>query len=217
VFSMFAAPPDQSMEWSDTGVEGANRFLKRLWKLVMDHVAAGAPAELDKAGLSDEHKALRRKLYQTLNKVTDDMARRHTFNTAIAANMELINEVSKCKDNDPQTIAVRQECLELSVLMLSPIAPHIGQKLWEGLGHTDSVIDHAWPEVDEQALVQSAIQVMVQVNGKLRGKIDVEVDADEESVKALAQENENVQRFLEDKTIRKIIVVKGRLVNIVVA
>ena len=217
VFSMFAAPPDQSMEWSDTGVEGANRFLRRVWKLVMEHVAAGTPAELDKANLPDEHKALRRKLYQTLTKVTDDMARRHTFNTAIAANMELINDVSKFKDDDAQTISVRQECLEISVLMLAPIAPHIAQKLWEGLGHSDAVIDHAWPEIDEQALVQSAVQLMVQVNGKLRGKIDVEVDADEDTVKALAQENDNVQRFLENKTIRKIIVVKGRLVNIVVA
>lgn len=217
VFSMFAAPPDQSMEWSDTGVEGANRFLKRLWKLVLDHVAAGTPAALDKAALSDEQKALRRKLYQTLNKVTDDMARRHTFNTAIAANMELINDVSKFKGDDAQTGSVRQECLELSVLMLAPIAPHVCQKMWEGLGHTDAVIDHAWPEVDESALVQSAVQLMVQVNGKLRGKIDVEVDADEDAIKVMAQENENVLRFLEDKTIRKIIVVKGRLVNIVVA
>lgn len=217
VFSMFAAPPDQSMEWSDTGVEGANRFLKRVWKQVSDHVAAGAPAELNKAALSEDLKGLRRKLYQTLNKVTDDMARRHTFNTAIAANMELINDVSKFKDNDADTVSVRQECLALSVLMLAPIAPHIAQKLWEALGHTDAVIDHSWPEVDEQALVQSAVQLMVQVNGKLRGKIDVEIDADEESVKQMAQENENVQRFIEDKTIRKIIVVKGRLVNIVVA
>ncbi len=217
VFSMFAAPPDQSMEWSDTGVEGANRFLRRVWKLVSDHVAAGAPSELNKAALSDDLKALRRKLYQTLNKVTDDMARRHTFNTAIAANMELINEVSKFKGDDADTVSVRQECLERSVLMLAPIAPHIAQKLWEGLGHTGAVIDQSWPEVDEQALVQSAVQLMVQVNGKLRGKIDVEIDADEESVKQLAQENENVQRFIEDKTIRKIIVVKGRLVNIVVA
>lgn len=217
VFSMFAAPPDQSMEWSDTGVEGANRFLKRVWKLVFDHVVSGTRVDLDKATLTDEQKVLRRKLYQTLGKVTDDMARRHTFNTAIAANMELINDVSKFKGDDAQTQSVRQECLELSVLMLSPIAPHVCQQLWEGLGHTDAVIDHAWPEVDDGALVQSAVQLMVQVNGKLRGKIDVEVNADEEAVKVMAQENPNVQRFLEDKTIRKIIVVKGRLVNIVVA
>ena len=216
VFSMFAAPPDQSMEWSDSGVEGANRFLKRLWRMVQDHVSAGPAAELDKANLSDDHKALRQKLYQTLAKITDDMARRYTFNTAIAANMELINEVGKLKETDSQTLAVRQEALEVAVLMLSPIAPHITQVMWEGLGHSDAVIDYSWPEVDEQALVQSTVQLMVQVNGKLRGKIDVDVDADDDSVKAMAQENSNVQRFLEDKTIRKIIVVKGRLVNIVV-
>ena len=216
VFSMFAAPPDQSMEWSDSGVEGANRFLKRLWRMVQEHVSAGSVAELDTANLSDDLKALRQKLYQTLAKVTDDMERRYTFNTAIAANMELINEVGKLKSTDPQTLSVRQEALEIAVLMLSPIAPHIAQVMWEGLGYEDAVIDHAWPEVDEQALVQSTVQLMVQVNGKLRGKIDVDVDADDESVKIMAQENSNVQRFLEDKTIRKVIVVKGRLVNIVV-
>ncbi len=216
VFSMFAAPPDQSMEWSDSGVEGANRFLKRVWRMVNDHVASGEKVELDTSDLSDSLKGLRQKLYQTLTKVTDDMQRRYTFNTAIAANMELINEISKVKDNDEQTRAVRQEALEIAVLMLAPIAPHIAQELWDGLGNTDTVIDYPWPEVDEQALVQSTVQLMVQVNGKLRGKIDVDVDADEDTIKALAQSNENVVRFIEDKTIRKVIVVKGRLVNIVV-
>ncbi|PWQ95324.1 leucine--tRNA ligase [Leucothrix arctica] len=216
VFSMFAAPPDQSMEWSDSGVEGANRFLKRVWRMVNDHVSTGEKAELDTSDLSDSLKSLRQKLYQTLTKVTDDMQRRYTFNTAIAANMELINEISKIKDNDEQTRAVRQEALEIAVLMLAPIAPHIAQELWNGLGNTDTVIDYPWPEVDEQALVQSTVQLMVQVNGKLRGKIDVDVDTDEDTIKALAQSNENVVRFIEDKTIRKVIVVKGRLVNIVV-
>jgi leucyl-tRNA synthetase len=216
VFSMFAAPPDQSMEWSDSGVEGANRFLKRVWRMVNDHVSSGEKVELDTSDLSDSLKGLRQKLYQTLTKVTDDMQRRYTFNTAIAANMELINEISKVKDNDEQTRAVRQEALEIAVLMLAPIAPHIAQELWAGLGNTDTVIDYPWPEVDEQALVQSTVQLMVQVNGKLRGKIDVDVDADEDTIKALAQSNENVVRFIEDKTVRKVIVVKGRLVNIVV-
>ncbi|RVU84812.1 leucine--tRNA ligase [Leucothrix sargassi] len=216
VFSMFAAPPDQSMEWSDSGVEGANRFLKRVWRMVNDHVASGEKAELKPAELNDSLKGLRQKLYQTLTKVTDDMQRRYTFNTAIAANMELINDISKFKDNDEQTRAVRQEALEVIVLMLSPIAPHITQELWTGLGNSGTVIDSPWPEVDESALEQSTIQLMVQVNGKLRGKIDVDVDADDDSIKALAQSNENVVRFIEDKTIRKVIVVKGRLVNIVV-
>lgn len=216
VFSMFAAPPDQSMEWSDSGVEGANRFLKRVWRMVQEHVSSGPALELDKSSLSDELKALRQKLYQTLNKVTDDMSRRYTFNTAIAANMELINEIAKFKDSDVATVSVRQEALEIAVLMLAPIAPHICQVMWQALGHDDALIQHSWPEVDEQALVQSSVQLMIQVNGKLRGKIDVDVDADDETVKALAQANDNVQRFIEDKVIRKVIVVKGRLVNIVV-
>ena len=130
--------------------------------------------------------------------------------------MELINEIAKFKDSDAATISVRQEALEIAVLMLAPIAPHICQVMWEALGHDDALIQHSWPEVDEQALVQSSVQLMIQVNGKLRGKIDVDVDADDETVKALAQANSNVQRFIEDKAIRKIIVVKGRLVNIVV-
>ena len=128
----------------------------------------------------------------------------------------MLNQINKYKVSDATDRLLVQEALERIVLMLSPIAPHITQVMWEGLGHSDAVIDYSWPEVDEQALVQSTVQLMVQVNGKLRGKIDVDVDADDDSVKAMAQENSNVQRFLEDKTIRKIIVVKGRLVNIVV-
>ena len=215
VFSMFAAPPDQSMEWSDTGVEGANRFIKRLWKLVFEHVSDGVGTELDDDNLNEEQQELRRKLYTTLEKVTDDMSRRFTFNTAIAANMELLNQLSKYKEKSVQATAIRQEALEHIVLMLSPIMPHACQVLWEHLGKEGIVMDVDWPEVDESALVQSKVQMMIQINGKLRGKVDVGVDDSDESIKKLALENDNVKKFLEDVTVRKIIIVKGRLINIV--
>jgi len=219
VFSMFAAPPDQSMEWSDTGVEGANRFIKRLWRQVFVHLDSGSNAtntETELDDLSDEQQEIRRKVYTTLKKVTDDMSRRYTFNTAIAANMELINDLSKFNDNSAEAQVIRQEAFEKIVLMLSPIMPHVAQELWESLGNDDAVMDQSWPEIDEDALEQSKIQMMIQLNGKLRGKVDVDVDADDAAVEALAMENENVKRFLEgDVTVRKVIVVKGRLINIV--
>jgi len=215
VFSMFAAPPDQSMEWSDAGVEGANRFIKRLWRQVYTHLEGNRDKAFEVDELTDAQEELRRKVYNTLKKVTDDMSRRYTFNTAIAANMELINELSKFKDYSDQGQAIRHEALEKIVLMLSPIMPHVAQELWGHLGNEGEVMDESWPELDEDALEQSKIQMMIQLNGKLRGKIDVDVDADDATVEALALENENVKRFLEDATVRKVIVVKGRLVNIV--
>ena len=222
VFSMFAAPPDQSMEWSNAGVEGANRFIKRLWRQVHEHVNATTAPKASKIdfdrvfeNLSNGHQELRRKVYTTLEKVTDDMTRRFTFNTAIAANMELINELSKFTEKSPQADAIRQESFNTIVLMLSPVMPHVAQELWGKLGNDGLVMDQDWPEIDEDALVQSNIQLMIQINGKLRGKVDVDVDADDKTVEALALENENVQQFLEDKTVRKVIVVKGRLINIV--
>ena len=219
VFSMFAAPPDQSMEWSDTGVEGANRFIKRLWRQVFIHLKSKLAEEVDFENyiddLNDAQQDMRRKVYNTLSKVTDDMSRRYTFNTAIAANMELINDLSKFTENSPQAHAIRHEALEKIILMLSPIMPHVAQELWIALGNEGAVMDELWPEVDESALVQSKVQMMIQLNGKLRGKVDVDVDADDATVEALAMENENVKRFLEDATVRKVIVVKGRLVNIV--
>ncbi|GAA0427222.1 leucine--tRNA ligase [Cocleimonas flava] len=215
VFSMFASPPDQSMEWSDTGVEGANRFIKRLWRQVYVHLENRPLTDLDTDDLTDVQQEMRRKTYNTLQKVTDDMSRRFTFNTAIAANMELLNDLFKFHEDSDQGRAVRQETLELIVLMLAPIMPHACQKLWEILGKESVLMDESWPEMDEAALEQSKIQMMIQINGKLRGKVDVAVDADEADIKALAMENENVKGFLEDLTVRKVIVVKGRLINIV--
>jgi leucyl-tRNA synthetase len=216
LFTMFAAPPEQSLEWSDSGVEGAHRFLKRLWGMAYQHRAAGdtVPA-LTPDSMNDAQKDLRRKLHQTLQKVSDDVGRRQTFNTAIAANMELLNDLGKFNDSSDQGRALVQEALEAIVLMLSPIVPHIAHSLWHDLGHSDPVIDQAWPECDEAALEQDSIELVVQVNGKLRGHIMVAADASRESIEELAIGNENVQRFVEDKTIRKIIVVPGKLINVV--
>ncbi|MDD5393849.1 MAG: leucine--tRNA ligase [Thiothrix sp.] len=215
LFSMFAAPPDQSMEWSDSGVEGAQRFLRRLWKQVVDHVSLGSAGAVNTAALDDVQQALRRKVYQSLQKVGDDMARRHTFNTAVAANMELLNDIARFADETAQGRAVRQDALEKVVLMLAPITPHICHALWQALGHDEAIIDTLWPEVDSAALVQNTLELIVQVNGKVRGKIQVSASAGEDDIKATALANENVQKFLEGITVQKVIVVKGRLVNIV--
>ena len=218
LFMMFAAPPEQSLEWNDAGVEGAHRFIKRLWRLVAEHVEGGPAPALDPAALDDSGKALRRKTHETIQKVSDDISRRYTFNTAIAAVMELSNEVSRSfnegGDDDPAR-AVRQEALEAAVLLLSPIVPHAAHALWHALGHDEAVIDAAWPAVDESALVKDTLEMVVQVNGKVRAKLTVPASADKESVEALAREEANVVRFTEGKTIRKVIVVPGKLVNIV--
>ncbi|MEE9492085.1 MAG: leucine--tRNA ligase [Gammaproteobacteria bacterium] len=216
LFIMFAAPPDQSLEWSDSGVEGQSRFLKRLWKLVHTHVQQGRPKALDISALNDAQKALRLKLHETLQKVSDAIGRRFTFNTAIAANMELLNELGKFSDASEQGLALMQEALESVTLMLSPIVPHITQELWNALGHDELIVDYAWPQVDESALVRDSIELTVQVNGKLRGHISVAADASKDVVEAAALAESNVQRFIEGKEIRKVIVVPGRLVNLVI-
>ena len=216
LFTMFAAPPDQSLEWSDSGVDGASRFIKRLWRQVFEHVNRGPADLVDPAAMNDAQKALRRKLHQTIQKVSDDVGRRYTFNTAIAANMELLNDLSKFEDDSVQGRALMQEALEAVVLMLSPIIPHACHALWQALGHADAVIDARWPAVDASALVSDRIELVVQVNGKLRANIQVPAAASKAQIEEAALANENVQRFLEDKTVRKIIVVPGRLVNVVV-
>jgi len=217
LFMMFAAPPEQSLEWSDKAVEGSNRFLKRLWRSVQDHVEQGATSALNLDALSDELKDFRRQTYRVLAKVSDDLGRRHTFNTAIAAIMELMNALAKVKDDSEQARAVVQEALEITVLMLSPITPHISHHLWQVLGHDEGIVNVAWPKVDERALVQDKMELMVQVNGKLRSKLSVAVDLAKDAVEKLALEDETVQKFTEGKEVRKVIVVPGRLVNIVVA
>lgn len=216
LFMMFAAPPEQSLEWSDSGVEGAYRFLKRLWRQVAQHVSEGPAPSLDKAALTEEQKTMRRQAHETLRKVTDDLGRRHTFNTAIAANMELLNALSRFEDASGQGRAVRQEALELAVLMLAPIIPHASHRLWKELGHEDMAAAVAWPQVDSSALVQDSVEMVVQVNGKLRSKITLPVAADNRAAEAAALADETVLRFIRDKTIRNVIVVPRKLVNIVV-
>ncbi|MEQ3778463.1 MAG: leucine--tRNA ligase [Alcanivorax sp.] len=215
LFMMFAAPPEQSLEWNDSGVEGAFRFLKRLWRLVAEHVEAGKAGTLDPASLDDAGKALRRKTHETIQKVSDDFGRRHTFNTAIAAVMELINEVSRFDIQGDQAGAVRQEALEAAVLLLSPITPHASHSLWQALGHDEAALNAAWPQVDESALVKDSLELVVQVNGKVRAKLEVPANANKDTVESLARAEPNVQKFTDGKTIRKVIVVPGKLVNIV--
>jgi leucyl-tRNA synthetase len=225
LFILFAAPPDQSLEWNDEGVDGASRFLKRLWKLVATHLADSstrqatvAELRLNEFGvdkLTAEQKNIRRKLHETIAKVSDDIGRRHTFNTAIAAVMELINELMKFDDRSEQGVAVIREAIESIVLLLSPIVPHITQQLWNELGHDELLADIAWPVCDESALVRDEIELVVQVNGKLRSKISVAADADKETIEIMALADDKIVANIEGKTVRKVIVVPGRLVNIV--
>jgi len=216
LFIMFAAPPEQSLEWSDDAVAGANRFLKRLWKQVLDHAGEGVPEKAQFKDLPDNLKSLRRQTHQTIQKVTDDVDRRQTFNTVIAANMELVNALIKLEDNSVAASQVKQETLESIVLMLAPIVPHICHELWFALGHNKPVIDAAWPSVDKSALVQDSLQLVVQVNGKKRGEISVPIDAGKEIVEQLVLADSSVARYVDGKTPKKVIVVPGRLVNIVV-
>ncbi|MCW3480277.1 leucine--tRNA ligase [Neisseriaceae bacterium JH1-16] len=216
LFMMFAAPPDQSLEWSDAGVEGAFRFLKRLWKSVGEHADAGVTDKYSSGELSAGQKELRFKLHSTIQKVADDYGRRQQFNTAIAAVMELLNVYDKADKSDATGRAVAQEVLESAVILLAPIVPHITEALWGELRPGSQLLDQAWPKVDEAALVKSELELMIQVNGKLRGSITVPADAGKDAIEAAAMANENVQKFMEGKPAKKVIVVPGRLVNIVV-
>ena len=216
LFSLFAAPPDQSLEWSEDGVEGAHRFVRRLWRLVQEHLARGPVVELDTNALDGAAKDARRKTHETIAKVTDDMGRRQTFNTAIAAVMELCNELGRLSTDDDQSRAVMHEGLSAAVRMLVPIIPHVCHRLWTDLGGEGDATYAPWPTVDESALVRDSIEMVVQVNGKVRARMEVAADADKETVEAAALAQENAQRFMDGKTVRKVIVVPGKLVNIVV-
>ncbi|MHB0917427.1 MAG: leucine--tRNA ligase, partial [Thiobacillus sp.] len=213
LFTMFAAPPEQSLEWSDAGVEGAHRFLKRLWKLAYEHVQGGAVAAFAGGELPEAAKTLRRQLHQTIHKVSDDIERRKQFNTAIAAVMELMNALARLDGYDAVTRSVRQEALEAAVTMLAPIVPHIAEALYAELKPGAAM---AWPAVDEAALVQDEIELMLQVNGKLRGQIRVAATADKAAIETAALASEAAQKYLEGQPPKKVVVVPGRLVNIVV-
>jgi leucyl-tRNA synthetase len=249
LFTMFAAPPEQTLEWSDEGVQGAYRFIKRLWKAVHDHVAAGEAAGgsggsdlragvaghagggaagggavgggaagggSGAAALTPEQQAIRRQAHQTLAKVTDDIGRRRTFNTAIASVMELLNALARFEPRDAADRGVVQEALEIAVLSLSPIIPHVTHELWFALGHRRALIDEPWRAVDPAALETATVDIVVQVNGKLRGRVSVAVDADEAAIRAAALADAHVQKFVGGAAVRKVIVVRGKLVNVVV-
>ena len=215
LFTMFAAPPDQSLEWSEAGVEGSYRFLRRLWQLVVEHAAGGSAPRLHAETLDADQRALRRKLHETIGKVSDDFERRFTFNTAIAAVMELVNAASRSDDRSDQGRALRHEILEAMVLMLSPIVPHLCHALWRELGHDGPVVDVGWPRPDPAALERDVMDLVVQVNGKLRAHITLPVDADQAAIEATALADENVRRFTGGRAIRRVIHVPRKLVNIV--
>ncbi len=216
LFMMFAAPPELQLEWSDAGVEGAHRFLRRLWKAVYGHRINGLVQPLNASALNAQQRELYSKIHETLKKVSDDMQRRYTFNTAIAAVMELLNAVNKFVAMDEQDRAVVQHALETAVLVLSPITPHVCQQLWHHLGHDTSLHMQPWPEVDESALVRDSVTVVVQVNGKLRAKLELPATATEAQAQAAALAEDGVQRQLDGKAVRKVIYVPGKLLNLVV-
>ena len=215
LFMMFASPPDASLEWSDSGVEGSHRFLKRVWRLAHAHVGQGLPGALDIASLNDEQKVIRRAIHQAIKQASQDVGQHHKFNTAVAQVMTVMNVLEKAPQATEQDRALLQEGLETVALVLAPITPHISHELWNQLGHAGAIIDAAWPTLDESALVQDTLQLVIQVNGKLRGHIEMPASASREEVEAAARVNENVLRFTEGLTIRKVIVVPGKLVNIV--
>jgi len=217
LYTMFAAPPDQTLEWSDNAVEGAFRFIKTLWRLTYQHTEQGPCEPLDNDALNPELKALRRRIHETIEKVTDDVARRYKFNTAIAAVMELINALSRDRDESEQGRAVLQEGLEAAVLLLAPIVPHCTDTLWRALGHeSESLLDAAWPQADARAMVRDEIDIVVQVNGKKRAQINVAADCPKAELEAAALADANVQRSIGNKAVVKIVVVPGRLINVVV-
>jgi leucyl-tRNA synthetase len=215
LFMMFASPPDQMLEWKDAGVEGANRFVKQLWRVVHEHIAlrgGGDPGDVEPDAAA---KSLRRKLHETIRKVSDDVGRRYKFNTAIAAVMELMNELGRFEQDTPSRVAVARDVIENVLLMLSPIVPHVAHALWKALGHQEAIVGCTWPQVDEAALQRETFEIVVQVNGKLRGRVTVAADCDEANYQEAALADRNVAKHTDGKTIRKVIVVPGKLVNVV--
>jgi leucyl-tRNA synthetase len=216
LFMMFASPAEMTLEWQESGVEGASRFLKRVWKLTYDHREKGAVQPLDVTSLNEDQKALRRYLHKTIAKVSDDIGRRQNFNTAIAAVMELMNKLVRALQESEQDRALLQEALLAAVRMLYPFTPHIGFSLWQALGGKGDIDTALWPVADEQAMVEDSKLVVVQVNGKVRAKITVAADATEEQVRARAADEHLVTKYMDGLTLRKVIYVPGKLLNLVV-
>jgi leucyl-tRNA synthetase len=216
LFSMFAAPPEHSLEWREAGVEGMARFLRRLWRDVHTHVTEPDHPAVDPAALTAVQKSLRRQTHEAIAKVSDDFGRRYSFNTAIAALMELLNALGKFDDMSDQGRAVRHEAFETIVLLLNPITPHICHALWHDLGHADPIIAQLWPRADAAAMTKDAVTLAVQINGKLRGQIQIVTGASREQVESAALADPAVSKFLGGAAVKKIIVVPGKIVNIVI-
>jgi leucyl-tRNA synthetase len=217
LFMMFAAPPEQSLEWADSGVEGANRFLRRLWKATYDHVELGQIAAYTSGELTADLKTIRFQLHSTIEKVTDDFSRRHSFNTAISSVMEMMNSLAKLEGTDEISRTVRQEVLQNVALLLSPIVPHICQAIWAELCPQSHILDTGWPEADLSAMVQDNVEYIIQVNGKLRGSITAAKTETKDALEKLALQQPFVQKFIEENmTVRKVIVVPNKLINVVV-
>jgi len=215
LFIMFAAPPEQSLEWSDSGVEGANRFLKRLWKAVYDHHAKGKIAPYKEGVLTAQTKNLRFELHQTIQKITDDIQRRHSFNTAISSVMELMNTFAKVEGEDAITVSVKQEVIQNVILLLNPFVPHICHALWDQLFNT-AIDQEVWPKADPSALIKNEYEMVIQVNGKLRGNMLVSADLTQKDIELMALENEDVKRFINlESKVKKLIFVPKKLINIV--
>jgi leucyl-tRNA synthetase len=212
LYTMFTSPPDQSLEWSDEGVEGAHRFLKRLWQLALQQSQCGSGEDL--GSLSQAQQAVRFEVHSALKKALFDYERQQ-FNTVVSACMTMVNALNRLQSSERDN-AVRKEGTSIILRLLAPIAPHVTHYLWNQLGYGEDILTASWPEVDETALVQDVIEMVVQVKGKVRGKIEVPASADQAEVEAAALANDNVQRFIDSATIRKVIVVPGKLVNIVI-
>ena len=215
LFSMSDTPPHQSLEWKEGGVEGMHRFIKRVWRELGSLDSSCRNAVLGVEKLDAAQKALRRKTHETIAKVTDDIDRRMTFNTAIASMMELFNDIAKFDDRSDSGKAVMFEACSALVRLLSPFVPHVTHELWQQLGHQSALIDESWPEVDQKALVRDELELVVQVNGKRRASIMVAANASKDECEAAAKEDESIKRHLDGLNVIKVIVVPGRLINIV--
>jgi len=219
LFILFAAPPTQDLEWSDSGIEGAHRFINKFFRLVTGFIASKKEvkaSKIDASNLSEEQKSVRQKTHLALQKVEDDFGRRHSFNTAIATMMELNNSISRFNDATEQGMAIKQEAIEIMIKCLSPVMPHVCHHLWFLLGGSDAVVESSWPKVDQSALVQENVQIIAQVNGKLRAKIIAPLDSNNQAVQETAMSDEKIKRFTENKEIIKVVVVPNKLINIVV-
>jgi leucyl-tRNA synthetase len=221
LFSLFAAPPEKDLEWNDHGVEGASRFLNRVWRFVFAHLDALKAAAAPATPSTDEGRAFRRTIHETIKRVTDDIEQDFHFNTAISAVMELVNAIyafeSAAADRmaSGERAALLREAVEMVLLLLGPIAPHVTEELWSQLGHATSLFEHPWPTPDPGALVRKAITLVVQVDGKVRSRLQVDVDAPEERVQRLALADDKVRPWVGERAVERVVVVANRLVNIV--